>query len=176
MQSQMQRQCESELCEGILGRKSSRRGIGKFRAKLFFFSSFPIQICKLPCYQNAKEYFFLFLFLYKKKKSSVLHCLSFQSKPLGQCYREAVEVLQLEKRKEKLSYLQSKHLVLTSAWRSALAEWKPGQIHSALLSPTVVSSPTYMFVFSQAGHTHFSYDWHQNEHLQLLLKLQNKPA
>lgn len=68
MQSQMQRQCESELCEGILGRKSSRRGIGKFRAKLFFFSSFPIQICKLLCYQNAKEYFFLFLFLYKKKK------------------------------------------------------------------------------------------------------------
>lgn len=76
-------------------------------------------------------------------------CLSLPSKHLGQRYREAMEALQLEKRKEKLSYQQRKHLVLTSAQQSALAEWKPGQTHSALLSPTVSSRPTTcLFLFS----------------------------
>lgn len=156
MQSQMQRQCESELCEGILGRKSSRRGIGKFRAKLFFFSSFPIQICKLPCYQNAKEYFFLFLFLYKKKKSSMLHCLSFQSKPLGQCYREAVEVLQLEKRKIVLSAKQTPRSDLSmtictcrmEAWSNTFC---PALSHCCFQS--------HLHVCFQPGRTHTLFIW-----------------
>lgn len=87
MQSLMQRQCESQsYMKGILGRKLSRQGTGKFRTKLFFLPPHFPQICKLLCYQNAKEYF---SFFYIHKKPSALHCLSFQSKHLGQCYREA---------------------------------------------------------------------------------------
>lgn len=47
---------------------------------------------------------------------------------------------------EKLLYLQRKYHVLTLALRLVLVQWRSGQIHSFLLSPTIVFSFT-MFVF-----------------------------
>lgn len=134
--------------KGFWAENNLGKGLGNSELSFFFFLHFPCRYANCSAIKMQRNTFsFFFFFLFIKKKSSTLHCLSFQPKHVGQCYREAMEALQPEKRKEKLSYLQRKHLVLTSAWRSALAEWKPGQIHSALLSPTVVSSPT-MCLFS----------------------------
>lgn len=139
--------------KGFWAENNLGKGLGNSELS-FFFSFISHADMQTALLSKCKGIFFpFFFFLFIKKKSSTLHCLSFQPKHLGQCFREAMEALQPEKRKEKLSYLQRKHLVLTSAWRSALAEWKPGQIHSALLSPTVVSSPT-MCLFSARQDTH----------------------
>lgn len=62
------------------------KGLGNSELSFFFLPPHFPHICKLLCCQNAKEYF---SFFYIHKKLSALHCLSFQSKHLGQCYREA---------------------------------------------------------------------------------------
>lgn len=155
----------TELYEGILGRKLSRQEIGKFRAKLFFFfSPIPIQIANCSAIKMQRNIFSFSLCI---KNSSALHCLSFQSKHLGQCYREA---LQLEKRKNALSAKKTPCSGLSMVTCTCRMEAWPSTSSPALSHYCFQSH--HVFVFSQAGHTHFAFDWCQTEHLQLLLEKQ----
>lgn len=61
MQSQMQRQCESQSdMKGFWAENCLGKGLRNSELSFFFFFSFPIQIYKLLCYQNENEFFFLF--------------------------------------------------------------------------------------------------------------------
>lgn len=170
MQSDAEAVWIRELYEGILGRKLSRQGMGKFRAKLFFF--FPLishTDSKLLCYQNAKEYFFLFLCI---KKILSLALFTFPIQTPGPVLQRSLQL----KRKENYPICKEN----TPFWpqHDALHLQNGSLVKYILPCSLLLFFPVPPRVCFQPGrtHTHFSFDWCQTEHLQLLLELKNKAA
>lgn len=103
----MQRQCESEsYTEGIIGRKFSRQGIGRSRAKLPFLSPcFPHRYANCSAIEMQKilpSPPFLFFVPFSLPPNQITNsyrrtpqpCIIYLSTSLCQCYRKEMEVLQ----------------------------------------------------------------------------------
>lgn len=104
MQSVMQRQCESQsYMKGIWAENCLGKGLGNSELSFFFLPPHFLQICKLLCYQNAKEYF-SFFYIHKITLSLALFIFPIQTlRPVLQ------RSLQLEKRKIVLSAKKMPH-------------------------------------------------------------------
>lgn len=104
--SQMQRQCESEShTEGTIGRKVSRQGIGRFRAKLPFCLLVSHTDMQTALPSKCKGIFFPFFFFFysfplpPNQITNSYHrtpqpCIVYLSTSLCQSYRKEMEVLQ----------------------------------------------------------------------------------